>query len=135
MLETYCRRLVGVLKQRVETTDNDIPVRIGKVGHIVSNEQRRLSIVQIERADGPLPLRELATRVAVAELNRDDREQLGAQERKRVYISLMQTHIPRLHTLGAVSFDEDNSTVGMSDATSPLSALIRDIENRCLSVE
>lgn len=42
-------------------------------------------------------------------------EELSSQQRKRVYVSLYQTHVPSLEAIGVVEYDADEGIVELAD--------------------
>ncbi|WP_416841562.1 transcriptional regulator [Haloferax sp. DFSO52] len=79
---------------------------------ILSNSRRRQILYFLHRADGPLSLKELAAMVASRE-NETTLEEVTDEERQRVYISLYQTHLPKLESAGLVRYDEEERTVSL----------------------
>ncbi|WP_049922023.1 DUF7344 domain-containing protein [Halopiger djelfimassiliensis] len=77
----------------------------GEVFDLLSNHRRRYAIHYCKREDGPVELGDLAEHVAAWELDKDVAE-LTSAERKRVYTSLQQTHLPTLEEAGMVEFDD-----------------------------
>ena len=68
------------------------------VFHVLANERRRLVMcVLIER--GPSSKRELIDEVATREYGVED---VPSTERKRVHVSLLQCHIPKLEDYGVI---------------------------------
>ncbi len=95
--------------ERSPGTDED-KLSIGNVCHVLQNERRRLALSHLRKSDGPLRTSELAEAVAATE-NDTTPEQLDHSERKRVYISLYQVHLPTLDDAGAVIYDRDRGTI------------------------
>jgi DNA-binding transcriptional ArsR family regulator len=81
---------------------------------ILSNSRRRHIIYYLAEAGEPLSLNRLATKIAAAESGTPEAE-ITSEERQRVYISLYQTHLPKLEEGGIVSYDEDERTVSLTD--------------------
>lgn len=81
---------------------------------ILSNPRRRYVLYYLRQEGEPVELTTLAEHVAAWE-NETDVESLGDQQRKRVYVSLYQTHIPKLHDAGVVNYDEDRGTVELAE--------------------
>jgi len=71
---------------------------------LMSNHRRRYAIHYCKQTDGPVSLSDLAEQVAAWEYEKDVAE-LTADERKTVYTSLQQTHLPRLDRAGVVTFE------------------------------
>jgi DNA-binding transcriptional ArsR family regulator len=78
---------------------------------ILSSARRRF-VLHVLNAEGELELTELAEHVAARE-NEVDVEDLTKQERKRVYVSLYQTHVPKLRDAGLVDYDEETQVVSL----------------------
>ncbi|WP_433634412.1 DUF7344 domain-containing protein [Halomicrococcus sp. NG-SE-24] len=81
----------------------------------VLKSTRRRYVLYYLRRDGPTAeLSILATHVAAWEQDSTP-EELTPQQRKRGYISLYQTHLPRLEDADLLEFDADAGTVQLSD--------------------
>lgn len=89
------------------------------VYRVLSDTRRRYAFHYLKQCDGPITLRELAEQVAAWE-NEKDRNALSSQERKRVYISLYQSHLPTLDKEGIVDYDSETGTVGLPEAVAGL---------------
>ncbi|MFP8889649.1 hypothetical protein ACLI4U_07740 [Natrialbaceae archaeon A-CW2] len=76
----------------------------GDVFSLLSNQRRRYTIHYLKREEDPVELGELAEHVAAWELEKDVAE-LTSTERKRIYTSLQQTHLPTLERAEMVTFD------------------------------
>jgi hypothetical protein len=134
MLSKYYYRLLTPQSQRNDRPDEDIPLRTEKALDAISNARRRAVIIEVAGRGTPVTLSTLSETIAADELE-TNADALTAQDRKRVYISLYQTHLPKLTDLGAVSYNERDGIVGASDATAPLVELIHEIEDRSLTVK
>jgi DNA-binding transcriptional ArsR family regulator len=84
------------------------------VFEILSNPRRRFTIYYLRQHGEPVDLQELAAQVAAWE-NEVDVEELTKQERKRVYVSLYQTHVPKLADAGIIDYDQDAGTVELTE--------------------
>jgi hypothetical protein len=73
---------------------------------------------------------DLAVRIAATE-NDCSTNQLSAQQRKRVYISLTQTHLKRLARTGVIHYDETSKLVAPTAATAPLADCICALHEMC----
>ncbi|MFB6151453.1 MAG: hypothetical protein ABEJ40_06575 [Haloarculaceae archaeon] len=76
---------------------------------ILSSARRRY-VLYLLRTESGMELTDLAERVAAWE-NDVDVKDLEKQQRKRVYVSLYQTHIPKLADAGLVDYDKDSGMV------------------------
>jgi hypothetical protein len=87
---------------------------------LLSNGRRRLVLRRIQGTDG-VELGDLATELSAIE-NDVDPDELSAQQRKRTYVSLYQTHIPKLESAGVVTFDSETGIVRPTDRVDELAA-------------
>jgi len=78
----------------------------------ILSSARRRRVLYLLKSDGPMELTELAERVAAQE-NDTTVEELTRQQRKRVYVSLYQTHVPKLEEAGFVDHDQDSGVVSL----------------------
>lgn len=81
---------------------------------IFSSPRRRYALYHLRQAEGAIELTTLAEYVAAWE-EETAPDALSDQERKRVYVSLYQTHIPKLEETGMITYDEANGTVELED--------------------
>jgi len=80
---------------------------------ILRNDRRRLTIKTLqERQDREMELRELSEAIAALETGEDPPP---SDKRQSVYVSLHQTHLPKLEEFGVVSYDSDDKTVRLED--------------------
>lgn len=96
-----------------EPTDDDGPpqsVPLDVVFGILKNERRRLVLEFMAETDSGTSLSDLAEHIASIE-NEKPANELGSQERKRVYVGLYQCHLPRMADSGAIDFDKNRGTV------------------------
>lgn len=83
-------------------TDNHVPE--GELFDALSNRRRRYALEALMGTDG-IELGDLAEQVAAWELEKEIAA-VDSTERKRVYTSLQQSHLPRLDDAGLVRFDK-----------------------------
>lgn len=81
---------------------------------LLSNPRRRFILRHLDRSEEPIQLQDLATEVAAWE-NETEPENLTDKQRKRVYVSLYQTHIPRLEEAGIVDHDGNTGEIRLTD--------------------
>jgi DNA-binding transcriptional ArsR family regulator len=89
-----------------------------EVYHLLSNPRRRFIISYLREVD-TIGLQDLASRVAAWE-NDTTVDELTDQQQKRVYVSLYQTHIPKLEDAGIVTYDSDAGQVALRDRVEQL---------------
>ncbi len=73
---------------------------------VFSNARRRQAVQYLTRQDGACDLSPLVERVAAWE-NETTTDEVTRAQRRRVYISLYQTHLPMLEDHGIVDWDPD----------------------------
>ena len=81
----------------------------------LANRRRRYALHYLKQTGEPVDLRDLAEQVAAWE-NEKSVDDLGSQERKRVYIALYQSHLPSMDEAGIVAYDEEAGTVELTSA-------------------
>jgi len=81
---------------------------------VLSSARRRYVLYYLQQSDDPVDINELARQVAAWE-NDTDVENLTDQQRKRVYISLYQSHVPKLDSIGIVEYDKESGEVALTD--------------------
>jgi DNA-binding transcriptional ArsR family regulator len=79
---------------------------------LLRNRRRRLVMRYLGEHDRA-EIGELAEHVAAVE-NGTDPEALSSSERKRVYVSLYQSHLPKLAEAEVIDYDKERGTVGRS---------------------
>lgn len=105
------------MNMEAEVTPRDRAEEKGEFFALLSNHRRRWTIHLCKQADGPLELGELAEQIAAMEEGKEVFE-ISSAERKRVYTSLQQTHLPRLENAGIIEFE--NHTVSLTDRANEL---------------
>lgn len=109
--------------QRSPSRDRLPSERLSKdtIFSMLSNQRRRHVLYYLDRESGPVSLRDLAEQIAAWE-NDVAVSELDYKQRKRVYTSLHQTHLPKLDDAGIVSYDRENGTVTLADRADDLDA-------------
>ena len=83
---------------------------------ILSSSRRRYIIYFLHEEGESVSLNDLATRIAAEENDRPV-DEVTDSERQRVYISLYQTHLPKLEEADIIRYDEDERMVTLSEET------------------
>lgn len=86
---------------------------------LLSNPRRRFVLQYLNRVDEPVTLQDLATEVAAWE-NETDPENLTDKQQKRLYVSLYQTHIPKLEEAGIIEYDSDSGEITLTNQAGDL---------------
>ena len=79
---------------------------------VLRNDRRRLTIEQLRASDGAVSVRQLSEDVATLETGEDPAPR---NKRQSVYVSLHQTHLPKLDGLGIVEYDAESKEVSLTD--------------------
>lgn len=99
--------LAGVSGSSAEPLDEDT------VFDILSNRRRRQIIYYLQEQGGEAPLRDVANAVAGWEEG-EAPEDVTEKQSRRVYVSLYQSHVPRLTEVGLIEHD-DSGMVRLTD--------------------
>lgn len=91
----------------------------GEIFDVLRNERRRFVLQYLKQRGEAVELGELATQVAAWEYDTpcDD---VSADQRKRVYTTLQQTHLPRLAEANIVHYDADDGVISATDRANDL---------------
>jgi hypothetical protein len=81
---------------------------------VLRNKRRRYALHHLKQQDGPVSTGALAEQVAAWEYGTTVSE-LSSRERQRVYVSLVQTHLPKMIEEGVVTVDEDSREVALTE--------------------
>ena len=91
------------------STADEMPDR-GEIFDLLSNHRRRYTIHFCKQQGETVTVSDLAEQVAAWELDKEINE-LNSKERKRVYTSLQQTHLPTLDDAGMVVYENGEVTL------------------------
>lgn len=89
------------------------------VFELLTSPRRRAAICYLKSIEGEATRGELAEELAAAE-HAVEPEEVTAQQRKRLYISLYQVHLPRMAEAGVIEYDEDRGTIEVTDRADQL---------------
>ncbi len=89
------------------TRPPDAPIEEDAFYDLLTNARRRACIAWLSRRDGQVTVESLVDHVAAVEAAGDPDTQLE----KSIYVSLRQTHLPRLDEYDVVRFDSDANVV------------------------
>lgn len=81
---------------------------------VLSNRRRRFTLDCLAASGESVDLRTLSTRVAARE-NETEPADVNAQQRKRTYTALRQTHLPKMDDLDVVHFDAARGVIEPTD--------------------
>ncbi|WP_144920712.1 DUF7344 domain-containing protein [Halorubrum salsamenti] len=96
-----------------------------EVFEVLSSSRRRQILYHLHRRGGRADLRSLARDTAADETDETD-EPVDSDVVKRFYISLYQTHIPKLEQVGLVEYDGDEKTVTLTDRVADVAHVLNE---------
>ena len=96
----------------VAQTTTKESLEASQIHDILRNDRRRLAIKCLRENSGMLTVRDLSEDVATRETGESPAPR---DKRRSVYVSLHQTHLPKLNDLGIVSYDTDSKEVRLRD--------------------
>ena len=112
----------------MSTTDNSPnvqePLTEDLIFDVLKNRRRRYTLHYLKQQERPVELSELAEQVAAWE-NDKTVAALTANERKSVYTSLYQTHLPKLADAGIVQYNRDRGVVQLSENAAQLEGYLQ----------
>ncbi|KTG20252.1 DUF7344 domain-containing protein [Haloferax profundi] len=92
-------------------TTPDTELSETRIHEVLSNDRRRMAIEFLQGGD--MTLRELSERIAEAETGESPPPR---NIRQSAYVSLQQTHIPKLDELDIVTYDDESKQVSLAEA-------------------
>ena len=118
---------MALRQQETETADvraTDPPdLSKGDVFEVLRNQRRRYVLHYLKGDGGPVELGDLAQQVAAWEYETTTDGVTPAQ-RKRVYTTLQQTHLPKMDEVGILTFDADRGVIESTDRTHDISVYL-----------
>ncbi len=84
----------------------------GTIHDVLRNDRRRLVIESLRDGDGSADVGDLARSIAARETGDDPPP---TNKRQSVYVSLHQTHLPKLDSLGIVAYDPNGREVELQE--------------------
>ncbi|GAB3664449.1 DUF7344 domain-containing protein [Halopiger thermotolerans] len=94
--------------------DDDESLSKDVIFELLKNRRRREVLTYLLEADDTVTLGELAEQIAAWE-NDTDVNALSSDQRKRVYVALYQTHLPKMDDAGIVEYDQDRGLISLAD--------------------
>ncbi|SIS00519.1 DUF7344 domain-containing protein [Natronorubrum thiooxidans] len=96
--------------------ESDADQRLSKdvIFELLKNRRRREVLAYLLEAEETVTLGELAEQIAAWE-NDTDVAALSSDQRKRVYVALYQTHLPKMDDAGIVEYDQDRGLISLAD--------------------
>lgn len=82
---------------------------------VLRNQRRRYALHYLKQREGVVTVGDLAEQIAAWETETPILD-VDSDDRRRVYISLLQSHLPTLDAAGIVQFDEERSEVQLTES-------------------
>jgi hypothetical protein len=101
-----------------------------EIHDILRNDRRRRVIESLREYDEPLSVRELSERLATAETGE---EPAPRNIRQSVYVSLHQTHLPKLQDLDVVDYHDETKMVSLDEAIDDVTVYMEVVPEHDLS--
>lgn len=86
---------------------------------VLASRRRRLILEHLLSVEGVVSAGDLAEHIAAIETGTSV-DQLSSYDRKRVYVSLYQNHLPKLAAANVIDYDVDRKTVQVGDSIEAL---------------
>lgn len=99
------------------------------VFEVLYNRRRRQVIEYLRESEGTATVGEVAEHIAARE-NDTTTDQLTSYERKRVYVSLYQNHLPVMDDANVVTYDDGRKTIQLEEAASELDGYLQEGSGR-----
>lgn len=118
--------------EEVERPAGSIPLSTETVCELISNARRRAVIRHVTALDGEqtIEMGDLSRAIAGEEHDIPPAT-VSAEQRKTVYVSLLQNHLPKLDAAGVVDWNDRSGTVARGQSVDELAALVEGIERAC----
>jgi hypothetical protein len=110
---------MGNIRLEQPQTDSGESLSKDTIFSTLSNQRRRYVIHYLKHDPEQVRIRDLAEQVAAWE-NDLTVEELTYKQRKRVYTSLHQTHLPKMDDCGIVEYDRDRGLISIASKAAEL---------------
>lgn len=98
----------------------------------LSNQRRRFVVHALEQSDEDWQLRNLSTQIAAWE-NEKNTDAVTSQERRRVYNSLQQVHLPQVDRDDVIDYDKRAGTIQPTDEIGDLNVYLEIVPGNDIS--
>ncbi|WP_327050783.1 DUF7344 domain-containing protein [Halomicrococcus gelatinilyticus] len=102
-----------IQRRASDDAESDTPSR-DVIFQVLGNQRRRYALHYLKHYENPAEIGTLATQVAAWE-NEVPASDVTSQQRKRVYNTLQQAHLPKLNETGFVEYDAAHGLVELTD--------------------
>ncbi|MGQ3411947.1 DUF7344 domain-containing protein [Natrinema sp. LN54] len=112
-----------------DTSDTNESLSKGEIFEVLRNQRRRYVLQYLKQDHRPVELGDLAQQVAAWEYD-TTLEGVTPEQRKRVYTTLQQTHLPKMDTAGILRFDSDRGVIEGTERTRDISVYLEIVPGR-----
>ncbi|WP_458207456.1 DUF7344 domain-containing protein [Haladaptatus sp. NG-SE-30] len=103
------------MRGRTDDVDGtETPLSRDVVFQVLSNQRRRYALHHLRRHENSVEIGELATKIAAWE-NGVSVEEVTSKQRKRVYNTLQQAHLPKLSETGFIEYDPAHGELTLTE--------------------
>ena len=99
-----------------------------KIFHLLQVQRRRDALRYLQTHGGSAEMRNISEQVAAWE-NDTTLAELTSNERQRVYISLYQSHLPKLDEEGVIEYDKNRGTVELTPVAEQFTSYLNACDN------
>ncbi|NUC73168.1 hypothetical protein HTZ84_12735 [Haloterrigena sp. SYSU A558-1] len=117
-----------VTDEPADTEESD-PLSKGEIFEVLRNQRRRYVLQYLKQDGRPVALGDLAQQVAAWEYDTIP-EKVTPEQRKRVYTTLQQTHLPKMDKSGILVFDSETGVIEATDRTRDISVYLEIVPGR-----
>ena len=114
---------------RIQTDTTDESLSKETIYEILSNQRRRFMIHALKYRDSAMELKEISKRVTAWEQN-TEMSAINYDQRRSVYTSIKNTHLPVLEENGLVEYDAETKTVAPTEALDSLDVYTETLRGR-----
>ncbi|AUX08031.1 hypothetical protein AArcSl_0378 [Halalkaliarchaeum desulfuricum] len=115
------------------TENTEVGLTKDEIFGTLSNARRRYVLSELKQSpEGESTIRDLSRAIAGLENDIEPEEATYAQ-RKRVYTSLYQSHVPQLARRGIIDFDARSGTVTLTDVATTFDVYLEVVEEKELT--
>lgn len=114
------------------STSDAEPLTPDGVFELLSNHRRRMVLYYLRQCGGSVGMKELAGQIAAME-NDVPVSELTSQQRKRVYVSLYQTHLPKMADMNTIEYDKEEGVVRLTERTDEIDRYLTTTEESTYS--
>jgi len=99
--------------------ENGEELPLDQIFEVLKNRRRREVLHYLYDNDGSTTIGDLSEHIAAIENDVSVRE-VSSTQRKRVYVGLYQSHLPKMDGMGVIAFDQDRGTVELGPRAAEL---------------